>query len=134
MSSFPDRTPFLLDVAGAMEALASCAVGSARGYRRGGLPAAHRELTRLTEELGRMADVVHALNDLGVDGPALAGAGLDLDRFLDGLGRHLQAAIAAHAQEDWLLLADVLEWDLEPLLRQWSPALRSLAGDAVVTA
>lgn len=118
------RGQFLTDAAQAMDAMASGAAATAACYRRNRLGEAHELLAALMGELRQFGMLVTSLRDtLGVDPGLLAQGGMTLDQQLSSLGKWLEQLIAAHRQEDWVSLADVLELDLEPLLRGWGLAL-----------
>jgi hypothetical protein len=125
--SASDRARFFTDVAEAMHTLAHRSSDTAGAYRLHDMVTAHASLASVTEELRRFSDMVSALADLGVDRPALADAGLDVDARVEGFGRGLETALDAYAREDWLQLADALEWDIASELRSWAAALRHLA-------
>ena len=118
------RDQFLTDAAQAMDAMAGRAAATAACYRRNRIDEGHESLAALMGELRQFGMLVTALRDtLGIDPDRLAQDGMTLDQQVARLGEWLEQLIAAHAQEDWLSLADVLELDLAPLLRGWGPAL-----------
>lgn len=118
------RGQFLTDAAEAMDAMATRAADTAACYRRNKLGEAHQLLAGLMGELRQFGLLVTALRDtLGIEPGRLAQGDMTLDKQLFCLGEWLEQLIAAHRQEDWVSLADVLELDLEPLLRSWGPAL-----------
>ena len=120
------RGQFLTDAAQAMDAMAACAAATAACYRRNRLAEAHESLALLMGELRQFELLVTALRDtLGIEPERLAQNGVTLDQQVSQLGGWLEQLIDAHAHEDWLSLADVLELDLEPLLRGWGPTLRA---------
>jgi hypothetical protein len=75
-------------------------------------------------ELRGFGQLVGAVRDtLGIAPERLVQQGLTLDQQVARLGDWLERLIAAHARQDWLALADILELDLEPLLRGWGLTL-----------
>jgi len=120
------RNLFLLDAADAMDALARKASATALYYRRTALAEAHPSLVELLEELRQFPALIEALSGtLRIDESRLSQDGVPLDVQVARLNDWLEQLIQAHTRRDWLTLADVLELDLEPLLRNWGPLLRA---------
>jgi len=46
---------------------------------------------------------------------------------MEELGAALDAIVMAQESEDWLTVADVLEYDLEPAIRRWVELLTLVA-------
>jgi hypothetical protein len=46
---------------------------------------------------------------------------------METLWNALDAMVTAQASEDWLTVADVLEYDLEPAIRRWTELLTRVA-------
>jgi hypothetical protein len=121
------HSQFLVDAADAMDAMAARAAATATSYRVNHLAEASQSLAALMGELRQFGALVTALREqLGIDPHRLDQGGVSLDEQISQLGGWLELLIAAHAHEDWLALADVLELDLEPMLRGWGPLLRGL--------
>jgi hypothetical protein len=102
-------------------ALAAARVGAA--FRGIDIRGASRELMELARSLGTLVAIAQALSQASaigldaVDGPVESGAAM-----VDRLTRHADTLIAAQQREDWVAVADVVEYDLAPALRDW-PAL-----------
>jgi pyruvate-formate lyase-activating enzyme len=53
-------------------------------------------------------------------------AALPTEQDVETLGSWLESLVEAQAGQDWLTVADVLEFDLEPTLRAWMEQLQVL--------
>jgi len=53
-------------------------------------------------------------------------AALPTEQDVETLGSWLESLVEAQAGQDWLTVADVLEYDLEPTLRTWMEQLQLL--------
>lgn len=60
------------------------------------------------------------LDGVGADGKSIASLSADLDRILQDL-------VASQHNEDWLQIADILQYDLSPVLDGWECALTEVA-------
>ncbi len=120
------RNQFLSEAADALDAMAGKAATTALSYRRTALTDANASLVELLAELRQFPALVDALRGtLTIDGALLTQGGMPLDEQVTRLNEWLEQLIQAHTRRDWLTLADVLELDLEPLLRNWGPLLRT---------
>jgi hypothetical protein len=83
-----------------------------------------------------LAEGVSAL--VGIVGAAALALQVDLDELrcedrpafvlVAELTRLIEQLIAAQAGGDWITIADVLQYDVEPTLREWRPLFASLVG------
>ena len=120
------RNQFLSDAADAIDAMARKAAVTALSYRRTALAEAHPSLVELLGELRQFPALIEALRGtLTIDASKLSQDGVPLDAQVACLNDWLEQLIQAHTRRDWVTLADVLELDLEPLLRNWGPMLRT---------
>jgi hypothetical protein len=95
--------------------LAAAAVGAA--FRRHDLTVAHDGLRQVAGGLSTLIAVLQAVALAGrVDIQGGTGQAVTL---LNELSSHVQAVIAAQGNQDWLTVADVLEYDIEPALKRW---------------
>jgi hypothetical protein len=91
---------------------------------------AHGGLVALTTELRQFPTLVSTLTGpLAVDPERLRIRGRSLDEQIADLQSWLASIIGAHQQSDWLIVADVLELDLAPMLGDWAPLLRACLPD-----
>jgi hypothetical protein len=99
----------------------------AEHYRKYDLSRGHQGLTELSAELRLLAmRVVRASGPLGIDLSAPAEGG-SLTDHIGNLVAVLETLISAQASEDWVTVADILEYDVEPAIRQWATVLESLS-------
>ena len=100
-----------------VDSLSAFAFDVSRRYRGSDLQAAHQGLLELvqglqvlTSLLGTMAAVLRTdLRTLVADGQPVA-------PLVETLGTHLETLIASEEAQDWLTLADVIEYDIQPSL------------------
>ena len=116
-----EAIPSLQDAAGAIVPLAEA-------YRRGDLARGHEGLTQLSGDLGALTTLVGMLDGpIGIDLTALSGETASPGEQMEELWKTLDAMVAAQASEDWVTVADVLEYDLEPAIRRWADVLTRVA-------
>jgi hypothetical protein len=108
---------------------AACrAVDLSAEYRQLDVSAGHAGLVELCTALREMATLVGVLDGrLGVDISHAGRDGVTAERHLETLDAVLQSVVAAQESSDWLTVADILEYDLEPLIRQWAELFRALS-------
>ena len=100
----------------------------AEAYRRGDLARGHEGLTQLSGDLGALTTLVGMLDGpIGIDLTALSGETASPGEQMEELWKTLDAMVAAQASEDWVTVADVLEYDLEPAIRRWADVLTRVA-------
>lgn len=93
---------------------------------------ASEQYLRTLESLQLFMQVVHNSREaLGLDFDALVMEGLSLEERLRRLADLIQELLSAQEQEDWVLLADVLQYDLVEHLRGWSKVMGFLRESVV---
>lgn len=118
----------LADAAMAMTDLAHAAKLVADGFRTTDVAPAVQGLELVTQSLLTVFQLIAAASvplqdDLGaLDQQGFSVAGLSAE--LDGRTKEL---IEAQQSQDWVQLADILEFDLEPLLTRWRDVLMRVA-------
>ena len=114
----------------AVEPLQRAAVNAqvlAEHYRKYELSSGHRGLNELAAELRSLAiHVVRVSGSLGIDLSAPSEGG-SLNDHIGTLVTVLETLIAAQATEDWVTVADILEYDVEPAIRRWATVLEGLS-------
>jgi hypothetical protein len=116
---------FYVEASQAMVKMADEAARLADCFRGRGLQQGHDGLVALTTELRQFPVLVSVLvGPLGIDPQRLRVGELGVEQQLDRFGGWIESLIRAHEQSDWLTVADVLELDLEPLLRAWASTLK----------
>ena len=101
--------------------LADNARDAADAFRRHDLDIARAALAEVVDSLQMLTAVTAAIARLDENGPV---AGGDAEAFLLRLGRCLEALVEGNANEDWIGVADVLEYELADLIPAWQPAVR----------
>ena len=76
-------------------------------------------LVQLAQNLKALIVLVQTLREpvAAIQPPLLAA--LPSEKDVETLGSWLESLVTAQAGQDWLTVADVLEYDLEPTLRAW---------------
>jgi hypothetical protein len=98
-------------------------------FRGHDLASGHEGLTALAVELRGLASLVAMLGGpLRIDLSAISTDGTTAAQQMEILSAAVDSVVAAQESEDWLTVADVLEYDLEPSIRQWVKLLGVLAG------
>ena len=78
----------------------------------------------LAAELGATAVLADMLaGPLAIDLTAVSVEGVSAAQHLQQLGTTVDALVAAQEAQDWVTVADVLEYDLEPAIRRWAALL-----------
>jgi hypothetical protein len=94
---------------------AAAAVGAA--FRRHDLAVAHDGLRQVAGGLSTLIAVLQAVALAGRVN--LQGGVSQAVTLLNELSSNVEAVIAAQGNQDWLTVADVLEYDIEPALKRW---------------
>ena len=111
----------------ALEALLQAAGRVGASYRGHDTGSANRALTLLTEGLSMLVSTFGALGQvLEVDIESLLCDGQPFATRVEAIGAALESLIAAHQEQDWVTVADVLEYDIEAGLSLWRLALDAL--------
>ena len=119
----------LTDATVSLETLADRALALGASYRRHDVSSAHEGLRALAEELGVLINLVGMLaGPLRVDMTLVSSEGMNGAEQLEALGATVESLVGAQDQEDWLTVADILEYDLEPAIRRWGLLLTDLTG------
>ena len=97
-------------------------------YRRQDVTPGHDGLTALAGELRGLTALVAMLSGpLNVDVHAVTDGGVNLPQLMEEFGIAIDALVAAQESQDWLTVADVLEYDIEPSVRRWIELLTFVA-------
>lgn len=113
-----------------VEALRSAATAVGAAFRRHDLAVAHDGLRQVAGGLSTLIAVLQAVALAGrVD---IHGGASQAVTLLNELSSNVEAVIAAQRNQDWLTVADVLEYDIEPVLKRWQGLFSGIdAGEAV---
>jgi hypothetical protein len=107
----------LEEATAAIAPLCTAAVELGERYRDHDLRPANQGLVELADGLTSLIGIV------GAAGLALH---VDATTIVSELGGHLEALVTAQEASDWLTVADVLQFDIEPSLKRLRPLLASL--------
>ena len=114
---FTDASDAVIQIAENVDTLAS-------QFRRHQLKQANDGLALLTKDLVQFVVMVDVLRGpLGIQAEELEVDGVSLDDQITRLAGWLELLIEAQRNEDWVTIADILELDLQPVLRAWGPKL-----------
>jgi hypothetical protein len=114
----------LLEAIQPLKATADSAKRLGEIYRGHDLKPGHEGLKALATDLSAVAVLADMLDGpLGVDTSLLSIDGMTVSQHLEHLGITVDALVTAQEAEDWLTVADVLEYDLEPAIRKWAALL-----------
>jgi len=105
--------------------LSLAAQQTADAFRSHDIGDAHTRLTDLVATLQALTKLMTAVG-LGDLTPRPERPGADA-ALLDQMGQILESLIEAATNQDWISVADILEYDLADLLPQWRDVLRDLA-------
>lgn len=115
----------------AAEALATAAGKTSETFRTGGIASANRHLSDLGEGIRTLLAVLGTVSDaLGVSLDQFESGGRPVAAHLAQMVEQLEWMIQAQQSHDWLTLADILEYDVQPSLtscREVFDALRTQA-------
>jgi hypothetical protein len=109
-----------------LDPLAQAAQQTADAFRCHDLAEAHSGLEAVVGTLQALTRLTALAGQAGV-APRTARADHDHATLTERLGQSLEALITAETNEDWVSVADVLEYDVADLLPGWEAVLRDLA-------
>ena len=96
-------------------------------FRGNDVSAANQGLARLSGDLHTFTALVTTLRGpLGIPVERLTVDGVSPDEQIERLGAWLESLVAAQSSQDWLTVADILEYDIEPVLRGWRTRLETM--------
>jgi hypothetical protein len=111
-----------------LNGLRTHALDVARRFRGTRVGYANQGLAEFTQGLATLVSLVEALGEaLGLPIDRLSVDDTPVTALIDAMGEPLQALAQAQAQEDWVTVADILEFDLEPALARCEPFFDAVA-------
>jgi hypothetical protein len=112
-----------------VEALRAAAAAVGAAFRRHDLSVAHDGLRQVAGALSTLIAVLQAVALAGrVD---IQGGSSQAVTLLNELSSNVEAIIAAQGNQDWLTVADVLEYDIEPALKRWTTMFAAIEASPV---
>jgi hypothetical protein len=117
----------LLETIGPLNYAAEATTALSVRYRAFDLAGCHEGLIGLANELRGLTSLVATLGVLQIDLGAFTPEGVSAADQIERFGAALDAVVTAQESEDWLTVADVLEYDLEPAIRRWIDLFSAIA-------
>jgi hypothetical protein len=115
----------------ALDGLCQAALTVADAFRRPDVAAANAGLVDLAEGLQVLLSIIGAAGlALRVDLQQFSAEGLPVTARLGELTEYLEQAVSAQQAEDWVTVADILQYDIEASLRRWRGVLDELCAAA----
>jgi hypothetical protein len=106
--------------------LAHAAQQAADAFRGHALADAHVRLAEIVDTLQILTKLTDAITQAGL-APGATRSGDERPTLLEQLGQSLEALIAAATNEDWISVADLLEYDIAELRPRWQAVLSACA-------
>ena len=114
----------LLEAIQPLQETAQTALRLAATYRGHDLMPGHEGLKTLASDLGAVAVLADMLaGPLGIDLTEVAVEGVSAAQHLQQLEVTIDTLVTAQEAQDWVTVADVLEYELEPGIRRWAALL-----------
>lgn len=111
-----------------LDQLCRHALDVGRHFRGDDLGPAQQGLLEMVQGLQVLTSLIATVSAvLQTDTGTLMWEGKPIASLLDGLGVHLESLIEAQQREDWLTVADIIEFDIEPALRSCQPLFGALS-------
>jgi hypothetical protein len=117
----------LVEAIGPLHQAADATLALSGRYRTFDVAGCHEGLMALAGELRGLTSLVAMLGVLQIDLDAFTAEGAAAADQLERFGAAIDAVVTAQESEDWLTVADVLEYDLEPAVRRWIDLLTAIA-------
>lgn len=111
----------LLDAVASLQQMAAATLDLGAIYRGADVATGHPQLAALARELGGLPSLIAVLQ-----GPLQVKMNT-APQYLEVLGGVLGSLVAAQESADWVTVADILEYELEPVIRGWEMVLTGLA-------
>lgn len=119
------------DALAGLDGLRTHATDVARRFRSNRLAQANAGLAELTQGLGTLVTLVEAVSGaMGIPIETVVLDGRPAFAVIEDLGQPLAELTDAQQQQDWVTVADILEFDLEPALSRVAPLFSALASVA----
>ncbi|HEY7791065.1 MAG TPA: hypothetical protein VIC33_11160 [Vicinamibacterales bacterium] len=110
-----------------LAALSAAAAQTGDAFRGVDLAGANQGLMELAEGVRSMVAILATgAQALGVDLQQMTRDGRSVAAQITELSGQLESIIDAQQAHDWLTVADILEYDLEPALKRWRPIFDTL--------
>ena len=126
----------LSEAAGALETLCEAACRIGVDFRGHDVKGANKELVSLAQSLGTLVTLIGVVGQaLDIDFSAFTVSGSSAKDLFEETGTQIGSLVQAQQDQDWITVADTLEYDVSPTLGRWRELLTALherAGASVV--
>jgi hypothetical protein len=111
--------------------LGDAAEATAQAFRETDIEEGHEMLPRLIEGIrGAVALTDECAAALGVPQRMMVCRDRPFEQWMEEFGRRLAVLLEARHERDWLTVADSLEYEIAPALREWASTFEQLAETA----
>lgn len=122
----------LQEASTALEALRASASSVGDAFRRHDIVTANTGLADLARGLQALIAIVQAISlAVRVDLEDLRCHGQSASEMIADLSGYVESIIPAQRAEDWVSVADVIEYDVEPALRKWQSIFEAFGSVAM---
>ena len=123
-----EHVEFFTEAGTAVALMADKVVRLAEMFRADEIKPANEGLTVLSSELADLVAMIGIMQGpLAVNPARLVIDGLTPEEQIARLGTWLESLVSAQSNQDWLTIADILEYEVEPMVRQWRDVLQECA-------
>jgi hypothetical protein len=120
----------LWEAAASIEPLCEAAAAVAGDFRGFEVNRANAGLLELADGMSTLIAIAGAANLAAKGGPGAA-ASHPVGPLAGELTSFIDSMIQAQQIQDWIALADILQYDVEPALRRWAPVFDAVAASSV---
>lgn len=125
----------LSEAAGALETLCAAASRIGVDFRGHDVKSANKELVSLAQSLGTLVTLIGVVGQaLDVDFDTFSVSGGSAKMLFEETGSQIGSLVRAQQDQDWVTVADALEYDVSPTLGRWRELLTALHDRAGVSA
>jgi hypothetical protein len=118
------------EAVGAIGVLCAAATSVGEQYRMYDVDEANRGLVELADGLGTLVAIAGAATIATKDDTATEGRREALNGLAAELSGYFESLVSAQEAQDWITVADILQYDVEAALRRWEPALGAFVSTA----
>lgn len=127
----------LADAADSIEPLCQAASAIGEDFRGFDIGAASAGLVELADGMSTLIAIAGAANIAARSSDAAGGgraeAAHPIGLLAEELTGFIDALLEAQQAQDWITVADILQYDVEPALRRWAPVFHSVVGTSPAT-
>ena len=117
----------LSEAAGAIETLCGAASRIGMDFRGHDLGGANKELVSLAQSLGTLVTLIGVVGRaLDVNFESFDVSGSTASHLFEETGTQIGSLVRSQQDEDWIAVADTLEYDVSPTLGRWRELLSAL--------